>query len=317
MNTKLITFFIGSLFFLSFNLSAQQTITISSSRQQLIIGDPLSVIIKATYKPDQIRSFPTFNLLVGKNPFELLKTVSTDTLSLENGDLEIINELLLTSFEPGQYLLGPIKLLATGQRMTNDSISSNSLQVKVLPLPLRKDSAEIKPIRDIWKENKNWQDWLPIIYGIVGILLLVLIILWLKKRKKTKVISPVHEPEKISPAQEALEKMEWLSKQKFLQEKDFVNFHYELGIIFRSFLEKQFEVHVLDLPSSEMLEKIQNLPVYSMLTLEMIHWMKTADFIKFAKLEPHFSFHEEAFLQVRQFLTQFLIEESSITSENK
>jgi hypothetical protein len=49
----------------------------------------------------------------------------------------------------------------------------------------------------------------------------------------------------------------------------------------------------------------------------MIHWMKTADFIKFAKLEPHFSFHEEAFLQVKQFLTQFLIEESSITSENK
>lgn len=317
MKTKLISYFIGSSFFFSFNLYGQQTISISSAKQQLIIGDPLSVVIKTTYRPNQIRSFPAFNLLVGDRPFELLKTISTDTIYLENGNLQIINELLLTSFEPGQYTLGPVKLLATGETITTDSVSSNILQIKVLPLPLKKDSAEIKPIRDIWKENKNWQDWLPVFYAMLGIILMVLIILWLKKNKKKSI--PIEEtpPEKVSPAQEALEKMEWLSKQNFLSEKDFVNFHYHLGIIFRSFLERQFEVNVLDLTTSEVLEKIKNLPVQSLLTPEMIHWMKTADFIKFAKLEPSFSFHEEAFLQVKQFLTQFLPKESSIKTENK
>jgi hypothetical protein len=49
----------------------------------------------------------------------------------------------------------------------------------------------------------------------------------------------------------------------------------------------------------------------------MIAWMKTVDLVKFAKYEPTYSFHEEAFQEVKQFLTQFLSEESSITSENK
>ena len=316
MKTKLLTYFIGSSFFFTFNLLAQQSISISAAKQQLIIGDPLSVVINATYKSSQIRPFPTFNRLVGEQPFELLKNLSTDTISLGNGNIQIINELLLTSFEPGEYTLGPIKLLAPGEAKTSDTVSSNILRIKVLPLPLKKDSTEIKPIRDIWEENKNWQDWLPLVYVLTGILFLVLFLLWIKKRKKNKV--PIQEAtlKKVSPAQEALEKMEWLSRQNFLPEKDFVNFHYELGIIFRSFLEKQFEVNVLDLTTSEVLEKIQNLPVHSHLPSDLVHWMKTADFIKFAKLEPSFSFHEEAFLQVRQFITKFLPEESSIKTEN-
>ncbi|MCF8318013.1 MAG: hypothetical protein K9I02_04645, partial [Haliscomenobacter sp.] len=99
--------------------------------------------------------------------------------------------------------------------------------------------------------------------------------------------------------------------------KDFVNYHYELGVIFRAFLEKQFEVNLLDLPTAEVLEKIQHLPISSLLSEKMIAWMKTVDLVKFAKYEPTYSFHEEAFQEVKLFLTQFLSEESSITSENK
>ena len=97
MKTKLLTYFIGSSFFFTFNLLAQQSISISAAKQQLIIGDPLSVVINATYKPSQIRPFPTFNRLVGEQPFELLKNLSSDTINLGNGNIQIINELLLIS----------------------------------------------------------------------------------------------------------------------------------------------------------------------------------------------------------------------------
>ncbi|MFN6064054.1 MAG: hypothetical protein ACK49K_12295, partial [Bacteroidota bacterium] len=70
-------------------------------------------------------------------------------------------------------------------------------------------------------------------------------------------------------------------------------------------------------PTAEVLEKIQHLPISSLLSEKMIAWMKTVDLVKFAKYEPTYSFHEEAFQEVKQFLTQFLSEESSITSENK
>jgi hypothetical protein len=49
MNTKRAYFFIGFLLFLSFTLNAQKTMSISSDKQQLIIGDPLSVKINVTY----------------------------------------------------------------------------------------------------------------------------------------------------------------------------------------------------------------------------------------------------------------------------
>jgi hypothetical protein len=111
--------------------------------------------------------------------------------------------------------------------------------------------------------------------------------------------------------------MNWLSQQPFLQQKDFVNYHYELGIIFRSFLEKQFEMKVLDLPMSEVLEKIQSQPIKSMLTDEILSWMKLVDYVKFAKMEPSFSFHEAAFQQVKQFITKFLIQEGSLTAEKE
>lgn len=315
MNTKLASYFIGFLF--SFSLNAQKSISISSDKQQLIIGDPLSVKISVTFGLEENISFPSFKQVIGNNPFELLKTVSTDTLLLDNGEQQFIRELLLTSFEPGQYTLGPVKLPLTGNKTFIDSISSNSVQFKVLPLAMKKDSSEIKPIRDIWNENKNWQDLLPIIYVLCGLFILFLAILWLRKRRKIKISTSEVPLEIISPVKEALEKMDWLSKQNFLEQKDFVNYHYELGVIFRAFLEKQFRVNLLDLPTAEVLKKIQHLPIKSLLSEKMIAWMETVDLVKFAKFEPTYSFHEEAFQEIKQFLTQFLSEESSIKSENK
>lgn len=315
MNTKLASYFIGFLF--SFSLNAQKSISISSDKQQLIIGDPLSVKISVTFGLEENISFPSFKQVIGNNPFELLKTVSTDTLLLDNGEQQFIRELLLTSFEPGQYTLGPVKLPLTGNKTFIDSISSNSVQFKVLPLAMKKDSSEIKPIRDIWNENKNWQDLLPIIYVLCGLFILFLAILWLRKRRKIKISTSEVPLEIISPVKEALEKMDWLSKQNFLEQKDFVNYHYELGVIFRAFLEKQFRVNLLDLPTAEVLKKIQHLPIKSLLSEKMIAWMETVDLVKFAKFEPTYSFHEEAFQEIKQFLTQFLSEESSIKTENK
>lgn len=315
MNTKLASYFIGFLF--SFSLNAQKSISISSDKQQLIIGDPLSVKISVTFGLEENISFPSFKQVIGNNPFELLKTVSTDTLLLDNGEQQFIRELLLTSFEPGQYTLGPVKLPLTGNKTFIDSISSNSVQFKVLPLAIKKDSSEIKPIRDIWNENKNWQDLLPIIYVLCGLFILFLAILWLRKRRKIKISTSEVPLEIISPVKEALEKMDWLSKQNFLEQKDFVNYHYELGVIFRAFLEKQFRVNLLDLPTAEVLKKIQHLPIKSLLSEKMIAWMETVDLVKFAKFEPTYSFHEEAFQEIKQFLTQFLSEESSIKTENK
>jgi hypothetical protein len=317
MNTKRVYYFIGFLLFLSFTLNAQKTMSISSDKQQLIIGDPLSVKINVTYGLEENISFPSFKQIIGDSPFELLKTVSTDTILLDNGEKQFIRELLLTSFEPGQYTLGPVKFPVTNNQTPFDSISSNTIQIKVLPLAMKKDSSEIKPIRDIWNENKNWQDWLPLIYILCGLFILFLIVLWLRKRRKIKIITPEVPLEIVSPVKEALEKMNWLSKQNFLEQKDFVNYHYELGVIFRAFLEKQYEVNLLDLPTAEVLEKIQHLPLASLLSEKMITWMKTVDLVKFAKYEPTYSFHEEAFQEVKQFLTQFLSEESSITSDNK
>ncbi len=313
MNTKLISFFIGSLLPISISLFAQQSVSISSEKQQFIIGDPFSLKITITAGQEENIYFPSFKEILGENSFELLKTISSDTNSLHNGNRQITRELLLTSFEPGQYTLGPVRLAIKDEKISSDSISSNLIRVKVLPLPLKKDTATIKPIRDIWQENRNWQDWLPVFYTLAGLSLLVLFYIWFKRRKK--ISEPIPEPVKISPAQEALEKMNWLSNQNFLQEKDFVNYHYELGVIFRSFLEKQFEVKVLDLPMSEVLENIQSLPIKPMLTDEILSWMKLVDYVKFAKMEPSFSFHEEAFQQVKQFITKFLIKEGSMTAE--
>jgi hypothetical protein len=66
---------------------------------------------------------------------------------------------------------------------------------------------------------------------------------------------------------------------------------------------------------SEVLENIQSLPIKPMLTDEILSWMKLVDYVKFAKMEPSFSFHEEAFQQVKQFISKFLIKEGSMTAE--
>lgn len=297
-------------------LTAQKSIVIKTDIQKIVIGDPLSVKIQVDFNGEELLNFPSPKLLIGKNPFELLKQVSSDTIILENKTKKIVNEFLLTSFEPGNYTLGPIYITDKVEGST-DTLYSNQLDIKVLPLKLSKDSTDIKPIRDIWKEEKNWQDWLPILYGLGAVILLTLFIFWWLKRKKKGESIPENIPVFVSPVNLALEKMNWLEKQNFLLEKDFVNYHYELGIIFRSFLEKQFEVSLLDLPTNEVLKKIQTLPILPLITDEIISWMKTADFVKFAKAEPPFSFHEEAFQNIKQFFIQFQIEESSISTENK
>jgi len=253
-----------------------------------------------------------WRLWPGNGVFELVREARYRQLSSASGHLFREYRWIIRVFQPGNYQLGPVPVYIFRQDGSRDTLDAAPLDIAVsLPKP-GKDSLQIRPIRDIWEERPTWQDALPL-FSLLGCLFLsALFWLFWRRRKKEPEIPRQVAPSPHSPAALALERMAWLAKQRFIQENDLVNYHYELGIIFRTFLERQFGVKVLDLPGSDVLEVFQNLPGDIPCREFLTQWIREAEWVKFARANPPAFFHETSFKTLMLFFQSFCTEENDL-----
>lgn len=202
--------------------------------------------------------------------------------------------ILFSVYDTGFVWL-PAQLVVLG----TDTLRSESIPLTVLGVPV--DSTGLAPIKDIIAEPLSWQDIMPVVLIIGGVLLVAgLAFWWLKRRKSLPVKIPEVPP--VPPDELALQKLLSLEQSAAWEKGEIKAFQSDLTFILREYLENQFHLPALEQTSVEIIRDAQNkqLPGHWISSLKEL--LTAADFVKFAKAQPPLDIHPRMLMQARQLI---------------
>ena len=185
-------------------------------------------------------------------------------------------------------------------------IPSQVPYVKVMPPMdiINPDSTSaILPIKDILSEKKNFEDYLWIIYILLGVILFAGLLYYFLKPKKVEIITT--ETRVIIPSHvEALKSLDALRAKQLWQKGEIKAFQTELTFTIRQYLEKRFKIKALESTTEEISRalKTQNFSVQHENDLREI--LQIADMVKFAKAKPADEIHESFLDKAKTFVQE-------------
>lgn len=238
---------------------------ISVDTNIIFVGQQVEIVISNNIKNSEF--WPNFNdTLV--NGLEIVQS-DFDTLSEE-----IIQKIIITSWDSGSYYIPPVKFSATSK--------SNALIINVL-LPNIDANSELKDIKGPLDDNIGWSDIWP---WLVLILIILLSIFTYKKyfnkKKKTVVVKKnIQTPAHIL----ALNSLKKLENKKLIDKKDIKEYYSSISEIIRRYIENRFNFPALELTTYEILNIITAvIKKEESITLKNI--LEISDLVKFAKKIP-------------------------------
>lgn len=232
---------------------------------------------------------------------EILRALDADTSDIRNGRVEIRQDLTLQSFDSGTYMLNPI-LYVQG----NETIASNRLVLKVLPVPV--DSlTTIHDYADVADVDRKLVDYLPDFladYGLWIIAVIVLLVLGYftfrrltsnKGEKAEKIIV-------IPPYERAINELETLRADKLCEQGREKEYYTRLTDILRQYLNGRFGINAMEMTSTQIRHTLQANEETRLSKRNMERVLEIADFVKFAKVRPLPDDNTQAFNSAMQFV---------------
>ena len=239
---------------------------ISVDTNIIFVGQQVEIKISNNIKNSEF--WPNFNdTLV--NGLEIVQS-DFDTLSEE-----IIQKIIITSWDSGSYYIPPVKFSATSK--------SNALIINVL-LPNIDANSELKDIKGPLDDNIGWSDIWPWLVLILIILLSIFIYKkYFNKKKKTVVVKKnIQTPAHIL----ALNALKKLENKKLIDKKDIKEYYSSISEIIRRYIENRFNFPALELTTYEILNIITAI-IEKEESISLKNILEISDLVKFAKKIPN------------------------------
>ncbi len=224
----------------------------------------------------------TFNAKV-----EVMKMLKADTIDHGNGRWEINQDILLQSFDSGDYRLAPVYYVSGG-----DTIASNRLVLRVYPVA--KDSLVLNDFADISDVDRKWADYLPdFIVDYWGAILIALILIgggiygyiyWQRRRKEPEAVE--EKKPLLSPYDQAMVDLSALRARNLCEKGQEKEYYSELTDILRNYLMRRFGINAMEMTSTQILKALRDNPDTRLSKKYMDQVLEIADFVKFAKVRP-------------------------------
>jgi hypothetical protein len=294
--------------FVFYSLSAYAQVKISAylDSTHIVVGGVTHLNVTIQVPENTEISTPK---LRDSSAIELISEVKTVKMPHNGGQL-ITQVWSLTALDSGTWTLPALPFgykLVTG---ATDTAYSPELQLTAVPAKL--DSLTLRPIATIISEPLTWRDALPYFIGTLCLLFAIYAVYWYYNRKKTRQIAAQAVSQTITPphivAFAKLKKLEQrlkkqlekqsekqLAQQEQWQEQETKQYYVELSYIIREYLEKRYNLPVLEQTTDEFLPLLQQKAniepaIFAALRNELI----TADLIKFAKADATYQQNEKA-----------------------
>lgn len=286
-----------------FKLVAQQAI-ISLDTNEILIGEQVVLHVNLSsgnsYKWVEYKLNEEVNYL--QDNIEILSVSDIDTLF--DGDLpKYQQELLLTSFDTGYYVIRPFSFASID---SEDSLKSNALLLRVNYPEIVGNTGDQEDINDIKAQiDKPFKVSELLVYWWIVLVIILLIVafkIWNKWRKKPKPV--VQAPKVIIPAHiVALEKIESLKSEKAWTSLNQIVYFTDLSYIIREYLEKRYFFQALENTTTEISKELEG-KVEAEMQVTLSNILMDLDLAKFAK--SPFSEQEslDALVQIEEWINK-------------
>ena len=257
-------------------------ISASIDSTQLQLGDQTNMHVQVTAPSVEDIQVPDFVAQLPQGVEHVSKS-AMDTTKLDDGQVQLSQDLVLTSFGDTTYYIQPYVVTAAG-----DTVKGNLSTLTVLmpdSIETMKDIFDIKSIEDVpiwWWDITKW-----IVLGLGIILLgigLYFLLRWYNlryRRAQATIAAPVYT----RPAEdEALERLAVIGSEKIWQLGKGKQYHTELTDVVRTYIGRRFDVHSTEKTSDETLRAMKPL-IDKELYTRLSKMLQLADFVKFAKYE--------------------------------
>jgi len=257
------------------------------------------------------------------DPADSIFTSELDSLDifLLQGDIiqteEIIEDkkkidqiLTYQPFNTGEYTFPSIEFAvktASGMQY----LSTSEFQVNVLST-ITDSSQAIMDIAEPVKINLGfWDYFLPLLLIVIIILIIRYALKFLRSKKVTAVES---KPVDTRQAWEiALEMLNELERSDLLEKGDYLNYHYRLSLVLRTFIEYYYKVKAVEMTTSEIRAQL-NLKDHQEKSF-ILDYLSSADRIKFAKYPSDLDSSRKAYSKLHAYIISYKDSNGSQTEE--
>ena len=265
-------------------VSAQTSLKGSLDSAYLLMGKatPLHIELITASSADGQLLVPKDTLC---DKVEILKALEADTSDIHNGRIQIDQQLLLQSFDSGTYVLNSIRYV-----QGNETIASNRLVLKVMPVPVD-TLTTIHDYADVQDVDRRFVDYLPDFLVDYGLWILALIIVlgagyYLYRRLSRKGVETKEKVIVIPPYELAIQELDSLRSDKLCEQGREREFYTRLTDILRQYLQGRFGINAMEMTSTQIRHMLQTNEETRLSKRNMDQVLETADFVKFAKVRP-------------------------------
>lgn len=232
-----------------------------------------------------------------------VRDITIDSTALPNDRMQINYNILLQPFNPGTITIPAFKYA-----IDTDTFRSEITTLKVLEPDMPKvmrDSLIINPMMGTVSVKARWYDYVPswwywVLIGLALIALGVTVAILYKRN------GPSLLPHKkvVPPHVLALQRLEHLKQLHLAESGNDKEYYTELTDILRQYLEGRFGIFAREMTSSQILEAVDLNMITAPWHDRFEAMLKTADFVKFAKLRALPQENSSSFNTVRDFVEE-------------
>jgi hypothetical protein len=262
----------------------------------LRIGDQTTLRLGIDYgEKDRVISI-TPDIPLDTTVFEIIKKTGWESGG-RGRDWGIHRDIVFTAWDTGLYKIPSIVFTI---QYTNGEIrtyETRPLMVTVEnPKGVDNMTAPIS-IKEIIQEDRTFEDFLPFVVGLVGLMALGFLIWAYNKKRKAKQVAPVIQQIIHPPHIIAERLLKELKIKQLWQKGEIKDYYSELSYILRGYLEAAFHIPALESTTDELMDTLQESENQAFQGQEEViekiqDLLQTADLVKFAKVIPPDTVHD-------------------------
>ena len=244
---------------------------------QVFIGDMFNYEIQVTAPENAVVELPSFVGNLGN--FEV-KEIGNEKVSegMPEGSAKFVWLATLNTFVSGDFMVAPQQVLAV--------VGGDTVKVMTDPVAVKVSSRTTGEETDIEEAEAPLADprlptWLVVVSIVFAALLLVAIVLFLFFKFRKVVAAP-----RLPPYEEAILALKELRERNYLAEGKQGDYFTSLGFIARRYVERRFEVDILDATAQELKQRMAHVAKLPQAYKESMVTLATeTEPVKFAKVK--------------------------------